>query len=103
MAKAQHHLPHNVIRFPLAEIIQFPKTQLCGCGCGILLNIEEDSFIRCEETGQWYVDEFDFLKALEVTKRGDRYRFRDTDYWYTKSEFYNEMKAYWMNDYAPIA
>jgi hypothetical protein len=96
---------HNVIPFPITRIVQFPLTQLCGCGCGELLNIEEDAFIRCEETGQWYVDEYDFLKGVNAIEHNGLYHFMDdnTGYWYTKKNFYKEMSAYWMNDYAPIA
>jgi len=107
MAKPLHHLPHNVIPFPRAEIVQFPLTQLCGCGCGTTLNIREDSFIVCEETNQWYMDEYDFLKGVQAIEFNGRYRFLADDNvpesWYTKSQFYNEMKAYWMNEYSPIA
>lgn len=102
MAKALHEV-NNVVAFPMARIVQFPLTQYCGCGCGMLLNINEHSFIRSEETGQWYVDEYDFLKALNVVERNGRYRFKLGEYWYSKSEFYAEMKAYWMNEYQPIA
>ena len=84
----------EVLAFPSrASVVPFPKSQLCGCGCGTLLNKQEDSFIIREETGQWYTDEVDFLKALDVQKSGTRYRFRHDEYWYTQSEFYEEMKA----------
>lgn len=103
MAKAMRDLPNNVIPFPRAEIVQFPLTQLCGCGCGVKLNIREDSFIICEETNQWYMDEYDFLKGVQAIEKDGRYQFKHTDYWYTKEGFYGELRAYWMNEYAPIA
>lgn len=86
-----------------AQIVPFPIIQLCGCGCGELLNMQEDAFIISEETGQWYVGEYDFLKSLDAVERNGFYQFRHTDYWYTKSEFYEEMSAYWINVFAPIA
>lgn len=102
MAKPLSQL--NVIPFPRAAIIQFPKSQLCGCGCGLLLNIDDHEFIISEETGQWYVDEVDFLKAVKAERRGGCIRFLDSpEYLYTVDGFYGEMKAYWMNSYEPIA
>ena len=92
----------NVLQFPKAAIIQFP-TKLCGCGCGILLNEQEDSFIKSDEYQQWYVDEIDMMNALDVVKANGKYRWRGTDYWYTKQDFYQEIRAYWVNEYAPIA
>lgn len=94
----------DIIAFKLpARVVQFPLTKLCGCGCGTLLNMSEDAFIISEETGQWYMDETDFLKALDVVERNGRYRYKTTEYWYSKSEFYEELQAYWMNEFAPIA
>lgn len=95
----------EIIAFPTkqAEVLPFPISQLCGCGCGILLNKQEDAFIISEETGQWYVDEYDFLKAVDAVEYDGFYRFITTDYWYTKTDFYEELSAYWMNDLVPIA
>lgn len=87
---------------PNSRVIPFP-TQLCGCGCGTLLNMSEDAFIISEETGKWYMDESDFLKALDVVEKNGFYRFDTTDYWYKKNEFYEEMSAYWVNALVPIA
>lgn len=88
-----------------SQIVPFPITKLCGCGCGELINKQEDAYITSEETGQWYVDEVDFLKAVQAVERNGFYHFRDdnNNYWYTKTDFYEELQAYWMNDLVPIA
>lgn len=101
MAKRQA----DIISFkPRTQVIDFPVKH-CGCGCGTLLNKQEDAYITSEETGQWYVDEVDFLKGVQAVERNGFYHFRDdnNNYWYTKTDFYEELQAYWMNDLVPIA
>lgn len=101
MAKPQERL--NVIHFPTGRIIPFP-TKLCGCGCGLLLNEQEDCFIKVDSVRKWYVDEVCMMDDLDIEERDGRYRVRHTDYWYrSKNELFEDYQAYWVNEYAPIA
>lgn len=90
-----------------SQVIPFPLTQLCGCGCGELLNRQEDAFINCEESSKWYVDEYDFLKGEKVAELNGRYYFTEDDWehphTYTKSELFQELGVYWVNLLVPIA
>lgn len=94
----------KILAFPKkAEVLQFPIAKKCGCGCGILLNEKEDSFIKVDSVGKWYTDEVCMLAGLDVIERNGYYKVRHTDYWYTKKEFNEDYQAYWVNEYAPIA
>lgn len=103
MAKRQA----DIIAFkPRTQVIDFPVKH-CGCGCGELINKQEDAYISCEESGNWYVDEYDFLKGEKVAELNGRYYFTEDDWQhphiYTKSELFQELGVYWVNLLVPIA
>lgn len=89
------------------KVVEFSHVKLCGCNCGTLLNSREDAYINCEESGKWYVDEYDFLKGEKVAELNGRYYFLDDDWQhphiYTKSELFQELGVYWVNLLVPIA